>query len=261
MEARAWQNAWARAVRPNTSAAVRLFCIPYAGGGASVFRAWARQLPSAIEVWPVQLPGREERWQEPACVSVPPLVRTLADALEPALDRPFAIFGHSMGALVAFELARELRRRAAPRPVALFVSAHHAPHLPNPAPAVHHLPEHAFLRQVQRLNGTPDEVLRNPELRARVVSVLRGDFALCEGYDHVPDAPLECPIAAFGGLHDSHVTRLELEAWREHTRAEFALEWLPGDHFFLHTARRELLGRLAAHLRTPSLDPLYHGRR
>jgi medium-chain acyl-[acyl-carrier-protein] hydrolase len=223
------------------SARVRVFCLPYAGGGATVFRSWNRELPPEIEAWPVQLPGRESRLTEAPFVRLPALIQALVSGLLPHLTMPFALFGHSMGALLAFELARELRARRAPPPERLLVSAHRAPHLPSPRLPIHGLPEEQFEQTIRDLRGTPDGVWDNLELRALVVPLLRADLELCETYAHQPESPLECPISAFGGRDDTDVTLRELEAWRDHTRAEFSLRVLPGSHFYLHSARATLL--------------------
>jgi medium-chain acyl-[acyl-carrier-protein] hydrolase len=229
-------------------ARVRVFCLPYAGGGASVFRAWNRDLPPEIEASPVQLPGRESRLTEPPFVRLPALIQALAAGVTPHLTMPFALFGHSMGALLAFELARELRARHAPTPERLFVSAHRAPHLPSLRLPIHDLPEGRFEQTIRELRGTPDAVWENLELRALVMPLLRADLELCETHSHQADSPLECPISAFGGREDVEVGRRELEAWRDHTRAEFSLRILPGSHFYLHSVRPTLLQYLAGDL-------------
>jgi surfactin synthase thioesterase subunit len=190
---------------------------------------------------PVQLPGRENRIAEAPFVAWRPLVRSLAEALAPRLPSPYAFFGHSMGALLAFELTRELRRLRAPSPLALAVSAHRAPHLESRHPMLHLLPEPMFVREIDALEGTPSAVLQNPELRALLVPTLRADFAVCETYIHDVEAPLECPLMAIGGQGDPLVTSDELDAWRRHTRGQFTRQRLPGGHLFLHPERSTLM--------------------
>jgi medium-chain acyl-[acyl-carrier-protein] hydrolase len=241
-------SAWIAHVRPNPQARLRLFCLPYSGGNASIFAGWADILPAAIEVCPIQLPGHGSRIAEPPLAQIGPLVEAIAGALLPFLDRPFAFFGHSMGALLSFELARLLRRRHGLSPVGLYVSAHRAPQLPDRGPELHALPEPAFWDELRRLNGTPPEVLAHAELRQLIEPILRADFSVCEVYTYTDDEPLACPITAFGGLQDHDVTRDELAAWREQTRGAFALRMLPGDHFFINTARMLLLQALAREL-------------
>jgi medium-chain acyl-[acyl-carrier-protein] hydrolase len=224
---------------------MRLFCFPYAGGGASVFRAWARDLPKDVEVAAVQLPGRESRLIEEPFGEIGEIVQALTSAVRPFLDRSYAFFGHSMGTLVAFELARELRRRGERGPVRLIVSGHRAPQLCRRRGAIHHLPQNDFVAELRRLNGTPEEVLHDPELMSVVLPTLRADFGACERYVYQPDDPLNCPISAFGGLQDPDVARDDLAAWREQTRGELVLRMLPGDHFFLRAGTARVLLQLA----------------
>jgi medium-chain acyl-[acyl-carrier-protein] hydrolase len=221
----------------NPRARLRLFCFPYAGGGASAYRGWAGALPADVEVCPVQLPGRESRLREPAFDRLAPLVQELAGALRAHRDLPFAFFGHSMGALISFELARELRRRGEPLPLHLFLSARRAPQVPPREEDIHDLPEPEFLAKLRELNGTPEEVLQHAELMRLLMPVLRADFSVNETYRFEPEAPLAPGMSVFGGLGDEEVTRDDLALWGEHTRGPFRLRMLPGDHFFLHAAR------------------------
>ncbi|HEX8652349.1 MAG TPA: thioesterase II family protein [Pyrinomonadaceae bacterium] len=240
---------WLACSDRNPQANLRLFCFPYAGGGAHLFRSWPDQLPVTIEVCPVQLPGRERRLNEPCFTRLPSLVEAAARALLPHLKKPFALFGHSMGTLISFELARLLRRELGIEPVHLFVSGCAAPQIPGRAePLTYNLPEPEFLRELQRLNGTPKAVLDHPEMMQLMMPILRADFEVTQTYAYATDAPLGCPITAFGGLHDQDVTRADLEAWREQTTASFSLRMFPGDHFFLHPAQSLLLRTLAQQL-------------
>ena len=241
-------DAWVRCSQPHPQARLRLFCFPYAGGGASIYRTWSAGLPRDIEVCAIQLPGRENRLSDPPFIRLTLLVRTLAQVLGPYLDIPFAFFGHSMGALLSFELARHLRRQKRSGPVHLFVSGHRAPQLPDPDPPIHRLPDPMFVAELRRLNGTPEEVLQNAELRQLVLPVLRADFAICETYDYSSEEPLDCPIFAFGGTQDDEVSRDELGAWREQTSSSFRLRMFPGDHFFLHSAQALLMQDIAEEL-------------
>ncbi|HXB53924.1 MAG TPA: alpha/beta fold hydrolase [Vicinamibacteria bacterium] len=224
---------------------MRLFCFPYAGGAASAYRGWAEALPSAVEVCPVQLPGRGSRFLEPPLRRVGDLVPAIADGLRPLLDMPFALFGHSMGALVAFELARELRRRALAGPVLLAVSGHHAPHWPDPEPPFAHLPDPEFLAEVcNRYDGIPPEVLAEKELLDLMLPVLRADIQALESYAYAADTPLDCAFSCFGGEDDPHVSRAELEAWRDQTRGTCTVRTFPGRHFFIETSRGAVLQAL-----------------
>jgi len=156
-------------------------------------------------------------------------------------DLPFAFFGHSMGARIAFELSLSLRRNGLPQPERLFVSGSQAPHLPNRKRLVHDLPPADFKRHLAQLGGTPQELLDNVELMDLLLPTLRADFALWETYRYVSEPPLACPISAYGGTADPHVTHEELLAWGTQTSAAFDLQMLPGDHFFVRSALNELL--------------------
>jgi len=232
----------------NPRARLRLFCFPYAGGGASAYRGWAALLPADVEVCPVQLPGRESRLREPAFDRLEPLIQALLEALQPHLGLPFAFFGHSMGAMLSFELARELRRRGGPLPLHLFVSGRRAPQVPAREENIHDLPEPEFLAKLRELNGTPEEVLQHAELMRLLIPVLRADFAVNETYVFRPEEPLDLGISAFGGLGDEEVSREDIVGWSEHARRAFRLRMLPGDHFFLHGARDLLTESLARDL-------------
>ncbi|HEY9157248.1 thioesterase II family protein [Candidatus Binatus sp.] len=212
---------------------LRLFCFPYAGAGALIFRTWSDNLPADVEVCPLQLPGRGTRMTERPFTHLSPLVEALAQALAPLLDRPFAFFGHSLGALVSFELARRIRRQYGVHPVHLFVSAGRAPQIPHRGPFIHTLPDSEFLMELRRLNGTPSELLGHEELMEIMLPVLRADFAVYETYLYSTEPPLNCPISAFGGLQDNKVSDSDLEAWRAQTSVSFSLRMFPGDHFFL----------------------------
>jgi medium-chain acyl-[acyl-carrier-protein] hydrolase len=202
----------------------------------------------SVEVCAVQLPGRDTRYREPAYDRLPPLVSALADALRPYCDRPFALFGHSMGALVAFELARELRRRDEQAPERLAVSGRCAPHLPPRHGPLHTLPEGEFRAELRRMGGTPAAVLDNDEFMGVFLPTLRADFTAHGTYVYTEEPPLDCPILALGGLRDHLAPVTDLDAWRQHTRSAFELRSLPGDHFFVQSQRLLVLQELARFL-------------
>ena len=241
-------DSWIACRKPNPQARLRLFCFPYAGTGASIFRTWSDGLPADVEVCPVQFPGRGTRLMETPFTQLSPLVDALAQALVPLLDKPFAFFGHSLGALVGFELARQLRSQSGAQPVRLFVSADRAPQIPHRERPIHALPEGEFLVELRRLNGIPGKVLEEAELMQIMLPVLRADFAVYETYVHSTEPPLNCPISTFGGLQDHRVSRGDLEAWRDQTSGSFSLRMFPGDHFFWNTIQPLLLEVLSQEL-------------
>ena len=232
---------WIFAARPSQQARVRLFCFSHAGGGASAFRTWSSLLPPEIEVCPVQLPGRENRIRETAFTRFSPLVESTVQALQPYLSLPFAFFGHSMGALVSFGLARELRRQHMVEPFHIFASAYRAPQIPMKETPIYMLPEHALIEKLVQLNGTKKEVLENLELRALLLPLLRADFSVCETFEYKVEEQLACPITAFGGLQDKRVHPHDLVAWREQTSRAFSLRMLPGGHFYWQDTPQPLL--------------------
>jgi surfactin synthase thioesterase subunit len=234
---------WIAHAQLNPRARLRLFCFPYAGGNAALYRRWHQELPPDVEVLPVELPGRGSRFRDPPFNHLGPLVEALVPALSSLMDMPCAFFGHSMGALISFELARELRRRGLPQPTQLFVSARRAPHVPDDDPPIHDLPEPEFVEELRTLNGTPEEVLQHPELMNLMIPLLRADFAINETYAFASDMPLDSPIHVFGGLEDEEVNREQLGAWEEHTTAGFKLRMFPGDHFFISGAAHAALLR------------------
>jgi medium-chain acyl-[acyl-carrier-protein] hydrolase len=209
-----------------------------------IYRPWTLDLPETIELWCIRLPGRESFRTEPPFTRLVALIEALTPVILPYLDRPFAFFGHSMGALIGFELMHALRRQHDLVPVHLFVSGHRAPQLPDQSPPLHHLAESELLTQLRRLNGTPEAVLQDADLMQFFLPVLRADFAVCETYTYVARTPLTCPISAFGGWQDPRVSYAELAAWREQTYSAFMQRMLPGDHFFLHSAQALLLRAL-----------------
>jgi medium-chain acyl-[acyl-carrier-protein] hydrolase len=217
---------------PNRAGKQRLFCLPGAGGSAASFRGWSARLKPEIDVIGVQLPGRGHLVAEPPYRGLGPLVRDLAVSMSRLLDKPFMLFGHSMGALLGFELARRLRRAYAVAPVALFAAACPAPQLPRRQRPLHALPSSQLWAEIRRLGGTPEPVLESKDLMAMVEPALRADLAICETYTYVDDRPLDCPVIALAGNNDDGVSAAELQAWSEQTSSTFRVAMLAGGHFF-----------------------------
>jgi medium-chain acyl-[acyl-carrier-protein] hydrolase len=242
---------WVLKPRPNPAATLRAFLFPYAGLGPSVFRSWVTEFPGNIEVCLMQPPGREGRWAEKPFVAVDALASAAAEALMPHLTIPFVCFGHSLGALVSFEAVRRLRRRGAPMPLHLFISAHRAPQLPNPHPSMRALDDAEFVEQICRhYGGIPQAVLDSPDLMELMLPCLRADLTAYETYEYTTDDPLVCPITAFGGREDRRVSEAEIRGWREQTRENFNLQMFDGGHFFLQTDRDGLLAAIRRDLGT-----------
>lgn len=239
---------WFFARLPSASAPVRLICFPHAGGGASTFRQWPSLLAPDVEACLIQLPGRENRLAESPFSRVLPLVETLVGVLEPVLHRPFALFGHSMGALVAFELARALRAAGAPQPVHLLIAGRQPPHLPDLEPPVHDLPDDDFLAEVRRLNGTSEAVLGHPELMGLMTPLLRADIAMCETYQYVDAPPLEYPLSVFAAQSDASAPPDRMAGWRRHTTSRCRLHVFKGDHFFVQREAAAVVARVSSDL-------------
>jgi len=237
----------------NPRARLRLFCFPYAGGSALIYRKWQDAFPasSGVEVLPVQLPGRGKRRNEPAFARYEPLVEALADALSPHFDRPFAFFGHSMGALLAFELARLSQQRGLPAPQRLFASGSPAPHKRSDKPPTYDLPDAEFIEELRRLKGTPTQVLEHPELMQLMMPLLRADFALTQTYVYREGRRLNCPFTVYGGREDEEVRGERISAWCELTSGGCSLKEFEGGHFFIHTAEEQLLQALKLELLRP----------
>jgi medium-chain acyl-[acyl-carrier-protein] hydrolase len=246
-------NPWLLCFAPRPAARLRLFCFSYAGAGGAMYRTWLDALPPSIELCAVQLPGRENRFREPACTSMPRLIDALVPALAPALDRPYALFGHSMGALVAFEVARALQTLPhVPQPLHLLVSGRRAPHLPESDAPMHALPADQFIAEIgRRYGGIPAEVLRERELLDLLLPGLRADMTAIETHVHIAKSPLACPVTAFGGDADPRATVTQLAAWQSHTLAASRVQTFPGGHFYLNDAavRASLISAVLSDLR------------
>jgi medium-chain acyl-[acyl-carrier-protein] hydrolase len=220
--------------KPVSNPRLRLFCFPYAGGAASVYHQWPTHLPADMEMAAAQYPGRATRMREPLCKDLNHLLDDLEQGITPLLDRPFAFFGHSMGATVAYELTRRLRAAHKPLPQYLFVSGRSAPHLPPLKPPIHHLPDGEFLESMRNMNGTPAELLDHQELMEMMLPIIRADFQILETWTYQDAAPFTIPISVFGGITDDGVPLENLDAWASCTTGKMKRHMFPGDHFFLN---------------------------
>ncbi|MDM5177605.1 thioesterase domain-containing protein [Massilia sp. DJPM01] len=243
-------NAWFSSHLPMSSTRMRLVCLPHAGGGVAVFHPWKKDLPADIEMCPVQLPGRDSRYHEPLRTDALVMVEEIAEQLVRApRAESLVIYGHSMGATLAYELARALGARAL-APDLVIVSGRPAPQRQSgTGEALHTLPDAQFIEKLnERYGGVPQVLLDDPELMAFYLPILRNDLRLVETYRHHPGAAQDWPLIVYGGLEDRSVGRDGLAEWAAVTSGPFRLHMLPGDHFFYQTRRAAFLDRLATDL-------------
>jgi len=234
---RTWFEHLSRSQTPS----LRLFCFPYAGGTADVYRSWQRWFPPEIDLCLVHLPGRGRRMTEKAFTRINSLVSVLAPVIVPEIQVPYALYGHSMGAVISFELARELVRNGRKAPEHLFVSGRRAPQWPDTDPPTYHLPHDEFIAELKRLKGTPDEVLAHPELMDLFLSLLRADFEMVDTYEFEPGQLLSCPITVYGGLSDEHVPAESCRGWNEQTSEVCRTRMVQGDHFFVRNPKLDFV--------------------
>jgi len=213
---------------------MKLFCLPYAGGGASAFRPMQQWLPKNIQLRPLHLPGREVRFSEPLENNLASLIVDLAQQIIDATDEPYAIYGHSMGSVLAFELIRYLRRKQLRLPVHFFAAARGAPSLSGEYRRLSLLDDDQFLASVQAFGGLPDKLINNAEIRNLILPLLRSDFWLLDNYQYFEDEPLNLPITSLHGKRDMTVHLSWVQAWRYETTAEYQHHSIPGNHFFLN---------------------------
>ncbi|MFI2782763.1 thioesterase II family protein [Streptomyces sp. ALB3] len=232
-----------RARRPG--AGHRLICFPHAGAGAPAYTDWAGLLPPGIELVAVQLPGRQNRIAEDPFTDVRALVEVLRHALRPVLDGSFSFFGHSAGAVLAYELARALRARGGGGPAHLFLSAQPAPGETG-VRMLHELPDDDFRDEIIALGGIDEEIAEDEDVMESMLYTLRADFTLWERHHPEPGAPLDCPVTVLAGKEDPRAPLDGVERWRDHTTAAFTTEYYPGGHFYFLDSAAEvvsLIGR------------------
>lgn len=234
---------------PNPDARLKLFCFPYAGGSAAVFRPWSRAASSDVEICAIQYPGHGHRYRERSCTRISEIVQGLVSTVSSEMDRPSAFFGHSMGALVAYELARELHRRGGARPLVLFLSARAGPAVRRTRTALHQLSGPELQAALRRLNGTPPEVLESDDLMDLVEPLLRADFEACYTYEHARHPILDIPVHALGGVGDPDTPREQLAAWGDVVQAPGAVRMFAGGHFFIHECPADVIAYLITEMK------------
>lgn len=241
---------WILPVEDPAPPRVRLLCLPFAGGGAGLYRTWREHLPDDIGLLPVQLPGREHRLGERAFDAIEPLVDAMVAALRPLWDEPYALFGHSMGGLLAYELAHRLREEGFAPPEHLVVSARRPPDLPSLLPPLYHLPTPEFIHQLQHAyEALPEIALQRPALLEPFLPTMRADMKLIDTYTWRRREPLTCPITVFGGVSDPAIPPSDLRRWTPHTTGPVEVVVFPGRHFFLRDAPADVAGAVGRLLR------------
>jgi medium-chain acyl-[acyl-carrier-protein] hydrolase len=232
---------WIKTLRAVPNAKFRLLLFPCAGGSANSYYPWSKYLPSFVEAQAIELPGRSERLHETPPSAMLPVIESVCSALDELNTLPTAFFGHSFGALLAFEVCRKLRLAGRSQPLHLFVAGRIAPQIPLRKPKIHHLPDASFLEKVSLLGGIPPELLLNSEIMDLLTPSLRADIMLHETYQYTEQPPLSCPTTAFGGIEDHDVTLEDLKEWRKQTSAEFDLQQFDGGHFFVQSEQEQII--------------------
>ncbi|MFV0527070.1 MAG: thioesterase II family protein [Acidimicrobiales bacterium] len=236
MNATRHPDRWLRRYRVRAGASLRLLCLPHAGGAPAAYRSWDALLPEAVELLVACYPGREDRRSDAVPGSIHALADGIALAVAPLLDRPWLAFGHSMGAVVAYETVQQLRRLGHPEPLALYVSGRQAPDL-GLGGDVHTRDDDGLVDELVRLGGTHAEILADPDMRAAVLDMVRGDYRMAETYRPRPGRPLSCPIGVLRGTDDPELDETGAAAWSQFTTGPLTTRVFPGDHFYLGPRR------------------------
>lgn len=236
-----------RSFTERTGARLRMYCFPYSGGSAQMYKDWGKGLPAHVDVCGVQMPGRASRFREPRYLSVPEAIEAMLPEFLRTVSEPFVLFGHSLGAALAFEMAHELER-ADRKPALLVVSGMMGPRQPSLEPPIYHLPDDQFKIKLREFNGTPQEVLEHEELMDLLLPLLKADFTMADTYQYREGRRVTCPIAVFAGVADPHTNAEGIQDWRTYTDAACTEHLFPGDHFFIHTEEQRLLATLGQYL-------------
>lgn len=229
---------WVVPIRSSSRSALTLYCFSFAGGSAHIFRSWATGLATDVEIMAIELPGHGRRFAETLLTDVDETTQMLCAHLAHTVKQPFVFFGHSNGALLAYELACALQAKGLPMPRLLMVSGKRPPHVPHREPAFHQLPDGELIEKLREYEGTPDAVLQDHELMDALLPILRADFKMAHDYRYTQRQPLRCGIASLGGMKDPWVPADEVELWRELTVASFAHRIFSGGHFFIYDSAR-----------------------
>ncbi|MEV6000307.1 alpha/beta fold hydrolase [Streptomyces griseomycini] len=227
---------------------LNLYCLPYAGCSARVFDSWKVYAPEFLNVIPVELPGRGSRCTDSPVSDLPELLDDLSSAIDVDSRVPYGIFGHSFGAIIAYELGRRMIADGFPGPSALVVSACRPPHLATPEVPVFDRPDRDFRQRLRELRGTPPELLENDELMELYIPVIRADYSIIDNYRSAGPVDIGCPIVALYGSADDDADGAVVEQWGAYTRSSFEKYEIPGDHFFLHSAEQEIVSRIASEI-------------
>jgi len=234
-------NDWFITFQPKSNAQIRLFCFHFAGSSASMFREWPKLLINHAELVAIQLPGREERFNETLLGNITQVIDLLSSHFNSYTDRPFILLGHSIGALIAFELARSLRSKGLSQPQHLIASGSKAPHILLKNPKIHDLPHPQFITELEKYGGMPSYIINDQELMSLFSPIIRSDFCISETYKYLRQQPFDFPITALGGINDNMCNRKDLIEWQKQTTKAFQCHLFPGQHFFINTAFHEVL--------------------
>jgi medium-chain acyl-[acyl-carrier-protein] hydrolase len=239
---------WVKRWGPRSALRLQVLCLPHAGGSACTFRSWADKLPSHVEILAIELPGRGTRFSEPPVDDLYAIVKPLSVELAAMLERPFAIFGYSMGAIVGLELARRLRRRSQLEPAAFLLAGRNAPWVPSPLPDFHQLPDRELKAALRNLGGTSDAVLGSEELMNLFLPVIRADLAAVENYRYRTEPPLRCSMRVYAGIRDPLVSAEGLAAWSREVSGDFQVRRFSSGHFLLQEAEAAVVAAITAAL-------------
>lgn len=233
--------------QPQNSDEIRMFCFPYAGAGGSIFKNWSFSTHKNVGVYPIQYPGRENRLFEPPINNMDVLISEICKQIKNYLDRPYILFGHSLGAKVAFHVAVEMQKSYCCAPGYLVVAGAQAPHIPETNP-IYNLNDDYIINELRRLGGTPDKILDNKDIMKIFLPTIRADYTLSDNFIYEEKYILECPILAIAGKDDSEASENEVYEWKNYTKTSYTYKAISGGHFFISTHESELLELIAANV-------------